>query len=359
MNILVVHPYLSVLGGGERVCLHVIKALVEDGHDVTLVSEPIKPGELDSFLGFNVLDDVAHVSYKKVEPKVRRFSVYQRMLHHNFLKPRLKGKIGAVDVELLTQDVAFTLGSGKKRIAYVHFPEFFAHLETAKPESKWFWKGYYAPFKRYMRHQIKNIDRFLCNSGFTKRKIKERWGKEAKTVYPPVDVERFKPAKKENLVATVGRFVPSKNYEMVLEVAKQLPDTDFEIIGIKQDPKYHDRINASKPKNVTLLTNLAQGEVASRLARAKVYLHTMINEHFGISIVESMASGCVPVVHDSGGAREAIGDLGYRYNTVKDCVNCIKKALQADADIGRLIERAKMFSSKRFREEIKKIVNCG
>ncbi|MGB1595988.1 MAG: glycosyltransferase, partial [Promethearchaeia archaeon] len=35
-------------------------------------------------------------------------------------------------------------------------------------------------------------------------------------------------------------------------------------------------------------------------------LHTMVNEHFGINIVEFMAAGVVPVAHNSGGPREDI-----------------------------------------------------
>jgi len=356
MNILVVHPYLSILGGGERVCLHAIKALIEEGHNVTLVSESIKPGELESFLGFNVLDDVAHVSYKKFDPKVKKFSVYQRVFHHTLSKPTARKKIGDMDIEFLTQDVGFTLCIGRKKIAYVHFPEFLVHLETTKPKSRWFWRLYYAPIKWFWKKQIEKIDLFLCNSEFTKCKISERWNKEAEVIYPPVDVEKFKPASKENIVVTLGRFEPSKNYDVVNEVANVMPEVEFKIIGIKQDIMYYRKIRDSKPDNVALLTDLTRDEVISELAKAKVYFHTMVNEHFGISIVEAMASGCIPVVHNSGGAREAVGNLGLRYNTVEDCADLIKTAMQTNVNTNMLVERAKEFSSERFREKIKNLL---
>lgn len=37
------------------------------------------------------------------------------------------------------------------------------------------------------------------------------------------------------------------------------------------------------------------------LSRASIGLSTMIDEHFGINIVEYMAAGVVPVTHASGG----------------------------------------------------------
>lgn len=46
MSVLVVHPYLDVLGGAEHVCFHTIKALVDGGYDVTLASEHIRPEQL-------------------------------------------------------------------------------------------------------------------------------------------------------------------------------------------------------------------------------------------------------------------------------------------------------------------------
>jgi glycosyltransferase involved in cell wall biosynthesis len=173
-----------------------------------------------------------------------------------------------------------------------------------------------------------------------------------------VSIKEFKPAtEKENTVITLGRFVPFKNYEAINEVAKFLPEVKFKIIGIKQDIGYYEKIKRTKPKNVFLLTNLTRSEVISELSKAKVYLHTTIGEHFGIAIVEAMASGCIPVVHNSGGAPEVIGDLGHVYNDNKECVDKIREALNADISLNKLVERAKMFDSERFEKEILNLFN--
>ncbi len=42
------------------------------------------------------------------------------------------------------------------------------------------------------------------------------------------------------------------------------------------------------------------------MRKSKVYFHPMVGEHFGISIVEAMAAGLVPVVSDVGGPTEFV-----------------------------------------------------
>jgi len=344
---------MSVLGGGEHVCLHVVKALVEGGHQVTLVSEPVEPVELEESLGLSMLTNVKQVPYDIFQLRIKKFSVYQRVLHHNLVKNKLKNKMPQADLEILTQDVAFLCNVGKKKVAYVHYPEYFVHLEGAGWRSRWFWKAYYAPVLWYWRRQIDKIDLFLCNSEYTKKAIEERWGKDAEVVYPPVDVKKIEPAPKEEFVVTVGRFVEEKNYQMVLEVAKLVPNVKFVIIGRKQNEEYYERIRHLKPDNVILLTDLSQAELFSMLAKAKVYLHTMIGEHFGISIVESMAAGCVPVVHNSGGARMIVRNVGYTYNNVEECCKYIFQALSQDVDASKIVESTKKFGSENFRRQIK------
>jgi glycosyltransferase involved in cell wall biosynthesis len=62
------------------------------------------------------------------------------------------------------------------------------------------------------------------------------------------------------------------------------------------------------------------------LSLAKVYLHTMVGEHFGISIVEAMASGCIPISHNSGGMVEFV-PAPNRYETIEEAAEKINNAI--------------------------------
>ncbi|MDR2719231.1 MAG: glycosyltransferase, partial [Nitrososphaerota archaeon] len=201
------------------------------------------------------------------------------------------------------------------------------------------------------------VDVLMCNSCYTQKAIMDSWGRKAELVYPPVDVENFKPAQKESLVVSIGRFTPVKNYELTLQVAKRLPDVKFIIVGRKtsNDP-YFDKLAALKPDNVDLIAGATRAEVSILLGRAKIYLHSMIGEHFGISVVEAMAAGCIPVVHNSGGPKEAVGNYGFLYNNVEECVKAIAEALQSNVNSNDIAEQAKMFSTDNFKKNFIKIL---
>ncbi len=47
--------------------------------------------------------------------------------------------------------------------------------------------------------------------------------------------------------------------------------------------------------------NAPYSELLGLLGEAVAGLHTMRDEHFGISVVEYMAAGAIPIAHNSGG----------------------------------------------------------
>lgn len=59
-------------------------------------------------------------------------------------------------------------------------------------------------------------------------------------------------------------------------------------------------------QKVKFLKNLPRDEMIKRFGQAKVGLHTMEDEHFGISVVELMASGLLTIAHNSAGPKQDI-----------------------------------------------------
>ena len=66
---------------------------------------------------------------------------------------------------------------------------------------------------------------------------------------------------------------------------------------------------------VGLLTNISFTKLIQLMQLARVYFHPRIDEHFGISTVEAMASGLVPVVSNFGGQTEFVPSK-YQFHTL-------------------------------------------
>jgi glycosyltransferase involved in cell wall biosynthesis len=102
--------------------------------------------------------------------------------------------------------------------------------------------------------------------------------------------------------------------------------------------------------------------VKDLLAKARIYVHCALNEHFGISIVEAMAAGCVPIVHNSGGAREIVtNSVGYKWDTVDEASRQIANLTQNDSLRKELSEaataRSELFRPEVFESGITKILD--
>jgi len=120
--------------------------------------------------------------------------------------------------------------------------------------------------------------------------------------------------------------------ELFLEIARRLPDIDFAIIGsiVTDKGSYYDMLRAAAPANVSFVVAPLR-KVREILGSAKVYVHCAQNEHFGITIVEAMAAGCVPVVNDSGGPPEIVSDdVGYRWNSIGEASTQVSTMIEDD-----------------------------
>jgi glycosyltransferase involved in cell wall biosynthesis len=80
------------------------------------------------------------------------------------------------------------------------------------------------------------------------------------------------------------------------------------------------------------LPNASGAQITDALSGARVYLHSKRFEHFGITAIEGIAHGCVPIVHDSGGQREVVPFAELRYQRAADAVERVSAALDGAFD---------------------------
>jgi glycosyltransferase involved in cell wall biosynthesis len=345
---LVVHPYIDIYGGGERVCHHVIKSLVAHGQNVELLTFDFEADRYREIVGEEFPKQVIiHSLGKRIEVKPT-FTIYKR---HRHLVKLLKEYRNQLEYDYLfsTQSSApfepVFLNKAKKNIAYVHFPEIdydYAHGSMKRKVYLWL-------FNRWVGQGVGKLDMVFCNSNYTKENIERYWStkgvKAPIVVYPPVNLDAFwssKPlAERSKRVIYVARFIPVKRHEILKKLASELPNYEFVSVGglIEAEKDWFNRFSENLPKNYTLKTNLPGADLLELLHDSRIYVHLMEGEHFGIAPVEGLASGCVTLVHNSGGMKEFIPEE-FRWNSYDDLkqkiVNCMEPQKEnADWEIQR------------------------
>ncbi len=338
-NYLVVHPYLDIYGGGERVCHNVIKTLVANGQSVELLTFDFDAARYRDIVGEDFPKEVVvHSLGRRIEVKPP-FTIYKR--HRNFVK-LLKHYRGQLQYDYLFSTQSSSpfepvfLNEAKKNIAYVHFPEIHYDYDHSRLKRK----VYLWLFKRWVEQGIGKLDMVFCNSNYTKENIVQYWKSRCAidpiVVYPPVNLDRFwsdKPlAKRRKRVVYVARFIAAKRHEIMKQLAVDLPAFEFVSVGglIDADKTWFDRFKENLPTNYSVKTNLPGPHLLEVLHDSRVYVHLMEGEHFGIAPVEGLASGCVTIVHNSGGMKEFIPEE-FRWETYDNLKLKIVKFMEAES----------------------------
>ena len=202
-------------------------------------------------------------------------------------------------------------------------------------------KPYYDIFETRLQKMCQRIRddknvHIITNSQYTAGMVREDTGRESTVIYPGVDIEKFRvrDQTERSGVASVGTFTKYKYYEITCDVMTRL-ESPYTIMGQMRNSKeraYHDMLRTKYP-SVQLVPNVSVKEMRDRLWSTKVYLHARI-EDFGISVVESIAAGCVPVVPDAGGIKETVpvSDLRYTPNDLNAMREKVEKALAGEYD---------------------------
>lgn len=193
-----------------------------------------------------------------------------------------------------------------------------------------------------------------ANSVFTQQQIEKAWQTKVQYVhYPMIELPRdWQPVKKEKIILNVGRFfrqLHSKRQDILVETFRQLrqqhsqllKDWQLVLIGTSEDDAYAESVaTAAADLPVTIIHQVDRTQLWQWYNRASIYWHAAgfgIDEavepkkveHFGISTVEAMAAGCVPIVVGKGGQKEVLGEAlqSLQWQTIPEAVNLTANVL--------------------------------
>ena len=337
VKILIVHPLMSAMGGGERLCCESMIALNKRGHDLTLLSGEFAPGKIERFFGFEGLfNNIQLRTYST--PRADRFGTYNHLLHHLKMQKKVIPSSWTYDLVFSTQDVGYIPDYSTPVLQWGYFPNSF-------PRGIYGW-----PLRFHYSLKIKRIGLILAISEYSKSNFDRSWKVPTTLVYPACNMIRPE-ASRENIVVTAARGVPEKNLELFWETAKKVPGLEF-VLLLTVDPRFVDyskSIRRACPPNGRVIVNPAKELYHSVLAKSLIYLHLMRGEHFGITVVESMSAGCVPVVHASGGPQEIVDDSGLLWHEPDEIPRLLDLADNSYDSLSKLSkERARFFSGEKF-----------
>jgi glycosyltransferase involved in cell wall biosynthesis len=221
----------------------------------------------------------------------------------------------------------------------------------------------------------------VTNSNFSKRAIERYYesGSAVKpiVIYPAVDTDKFhkialRPNDRENMILVVSRFSPDKQLENTIEIGEILIneikiDAKIIIVGniAAEDHKYLEELKRlireyNLDDKFIVKVGITFEQLLELMRKSKVYLHPLAGEPFGISIVEAMSAGLIPVVPDEGGYTEFVPDY-YQYHTQQEAADFIGKILIASdndmqAERTQLSEWVSKFSSKSYKADLRKVI---
>jgi len=164
------------------------------------------------------------------------------------------------------------------------------------------------------------------------------------------DTESFKPGRKDNddiVITMVSRLSKGKGLDLFIEIARSLAskyqgkDIRFMLIGNgSMMPPLQRRINRLR-LNIELASRVSDKELAKILQDTSIYLHTSLQEGFGLSICEAMACGLPVVAFDVLGVRDLVnsktGILIPPVN-IKRVIDALQRLIE-DEDLRRKLGR--------------------
>jgi glycosyltransferase involved in cell wall biosynthesis len=200
------------------------------------------------------------------------------------------------------------------------------------------------------------VDAYVANSQTTKRRVARYFGREATVLHPPVELERFAPARPGDAYVVLSELMPHKRIDIAIRAFRELR-LPLVIVGNGPDAR---RLHRLAGRNVTFTGRVTDAEAARILARARALVVTA-TEEFGIAAVEAQAAGRPVIALKEGGVRETVieGVTGAFFDRPEPAAlaEAVASFDALGVDPEACVDNARRFDSAQFRRGLKAVVD--
>ncbi|TDL37441.1 glycosyltransferase [Arthrobacter nitrophenolicus] len=225
-------------------------------------------------------------------------------------------------------------------------------------------------FKALDVRRAREATEVAANSEFIRSRIADAWGRDAKVIYPPVEVERIQAEKDwksklrdqelatfeslpQDFILGASRFVAYKGLDKVIEVGSLLK-LPVVLAGAGPQEGYLRALAEEADVPVFFVSRPSTELLYTLYQECALYVFPPI-EDFGIMPVEAMAAGARVLANCVGGASESVieGSTGALspFLGASDTLQAATTALNGKRDAS--MSRALFFSRGRFDSEIR------
>jgi len=365
----VIHGDFNPCGGAERLSLVTMQALLEKGidFDLTTLKSP-DMSKLENSYGKNLVSVMKSINKINVINIVEELRQQQQdhkdydyditintngdaapYYHSSFSKdnaitychfPSTKYHIDSENIEYLKTDLGMTERSNSFFDSMEH--EGINDPKNYKTKLQLSRKKEYFEIIKYGYWNLMKNSTVITNSEFSRRAIVNALGLyNIHILSPPIDIETFRNValmtknynETNDSILVISRIAPHKKIENAIKLAKILKDRNvgkgMKIVG---NLYYYFFDYFSELKQmildlgltdyVTFEINATLDKLISIIRESRIYFHPMVGEHFGMSVLEAMAAGLIPVVPNEGGIIEFVPKK-YQFNTIEHAAEII------------------------------------
>jgi glycosyltransferase involved in cell wall biosynthesis len=203
------------------------------------------------------------------------------------------------------------------------------------------------------------VDYFIANSSTTQARISKYYQRPSTVIHPMITEKDYQiTEKKEGYFLAVGRLIPYKKFDLIVDTFNEngLP------LKIAGTGIMEEDLKKKAKSNIEFLGFVSDQELKKLYSEAQALIFPQI-EDFGITPLESMASGRPVIALKKGGALDSIieNETGvfFKEQTVKSLQKGIDEFIQNKQKFRsqKIKEHARTFDQKAFEDKLIKFID--